>query len=294
MPDRPIERAPPAWRAATGTSAFTRRRSRRSANGRNLNLLAAQAQKQLSDLQQQRGGLQALVDTLPDPILAADPRGRITLLNAPGRQIASLAAAAGARTRNSSTSSAMSRSWSCTNRSSAPAAQSRSGPTTMLNREIRLVRNGQRRTYQAVATRTAGGGALLVLRDVSTLAGTMQMKTDFVANASHELRTPIAAIKIAFETLRDVYRDDPAQADRCISVIDGHLKRLEEMLRDLDGSVARGKPRSQAQRRRRQNSETAAVVHSTMGATATAEKCRSSSRRRDPSTPENSAPTAGF
>jgi two-component system phosphate regulon sensor histidine kinase PhoR len=64
--------------------------------------------------------------------------------------------------------------------------------------------------------RTAGGGALLVLRDVSTLSGTVQMKADFVANASHELRTPIAAIKIAFETLRDVYQEDTSQAERCL------------------------------------------------------------------------------
>jgi len=62
---------------------------------------------------------------------------------------------------------------------------------------------------------------VLVLRDVSALASTVQMKTDFVANAGHELRTPIAAIKIAFETLQEVYRDDPAQGERCIRIIDG-------------------------------------------------------------------------
>ncbi len=56
----------------------------------NLNQLAAQAYKQLSDLQQQRGGLQALVDTLPDPILAIDPRGRITLMNVPASKLLSL------------------------------------------------------------------------------------------------------------------------------------------------------------------------------------------------------------
>jgi two-component system phosphate regulon sensor histidine kinase PhoR len=84
-----------------------------------------------------------------------------------------------------------------------------------------------------VATPTAVGGVLLLLRDVSTMAVTLQMKTDFVANASHELRTPLAAIKIAMETLRDVHVDDPPQSERCINIIEGHVKRLEEILRDL-------------------------------------------------------------
>ncbi len=113
------------------------------------------------------------------------------------------------------------------------AADGAPGDTPPVTREIRLNRNGQWLTFQAVATRTAVGGVLLVLRDVSALAGAVQMKTDFVANASHELRTPIAAIKIAFETLRDVIEEDPNQGQRCLQVIDGHLRRLEEMLRDL-------------------------------------------------------------
>jgi two-component system phosphate regulon sensor histidine kinase PhoR len=198
----------------------------------NLNQLAAQAYKQLSDLQQQRGGLQALVDTLPDPILAADPRGRITLLNAPAARLLSLQPA---QAIDQKLISVVSDEQIVELYESliGPGGAKPVGPLTMLNREIRLVRNGQRCTYQAVATRAPGGGALLVLRDVSTLAGATQMKTDFVANASHELRTPIAAIKIAFETLREVYHEDPAQGERCIGVIDGHLRRLEEMLRDL-------------------------------------------------------------
>lgn len=196
----------------------------------NLNLLAAQAQKQLSDLQQQRGRLQTLVDTLPDPVLAVDVRGRVTLLNAPA-----------ARLLNIHPEQALHQKLvSVVNDEQIVALYEEllagGNPTTAsppLHREIRLARNGQRSAYQAVATRAIGGGALLVLRDVSTLAGAVQMKTDFVANASHELRTPIAAIKIAFETLRDVYSEDPVQSARCIVVIDGHLRRLEEMLLDL-------------------------------------------------------------
>jgi two-component system phosphate regulon sensor histidine kinase PhoR len=196
----------------------------------NLNQLAAQAHKQLSDLQQQRGGLQALVDTLPDPILSIDPGGRITLMNAPAAKLLSLQPQ---QALEQKLLGVVNDEQIVELYESLVGVPKPVGSATFLHREIRLVRNGLRCTYQAVATRAPGGGALLVLRDVSTLAGAVQMKTDFVANASHELRTPIAAIKIAFETLRDVYREDPVQSDKCISVIDGHLRRLEEMLRDL-------------------------------------------------------------
>jgi len=198
----------------------------------NLNELAAQAYKQLADLQQQRGGLQALVDTLPDPILATDPRGRITLINSPAGALLSLEPRQALEQKLVNVVSDEQIVEVYESLVGIGGAKP-IGPTTMLNREVRLVRNGQRCTYQAVATRAPGGGALLVLRDVSKLAGAVQMKTDFVANASHELRTPIAAIKIAFETLREVYLEDPAQTERCISVIEGHIRRLEEMLRDL-------------------------------------------------------------
>ncbi|HEY1922976.1 MAG TPA: histidine kinase dimerization/phospho-acceptor domain-containing protein, partial [Tepidisphaeraceae bacterium] len=196
----------------------------------NLNQLAAQAHRQLSDLQQQRGGLQALVDTLPDPILAIDPRGRITLMNAAASKLLSLQPQ---QALEQKLLGVVNDEQIVELYESLIGAGKPAGSATLLHREIRLVRGGLRCTYQAVATRSPGGGALLVLRDVSTLAGAVQMKTDFVANASHELRTPIAAIKIAFETLRDVYSEDPAQTEKCISVIDGHLRRLEEMLRDL-------------------------------------------------------------
>jgi two-component system, OmpR family, phosphate regulon sensor histidine kinase PhoR len=198
----------------------------------NLNQLATQAYNQLSDLQQQRGGLQALVDTLPDPILATDPAGRITLLNSPAARLLSIQPAQAIQQKlvNVVSDEPIVELYE----SLVGAGGARlTGPTTMINREIRLVRDGQRQTYQAVATRAPGGGALLVLRDVTRLSATVQMKTDFVANASHELRTPLAAIKIAFETLRDVFREDPDQTERCVTIIDGHLRRLEEMLRDL-------------------------------------------------------------
>lgn len=76
-------------------------------------------------------------------------------------------------------------------------------------------------------------GAVMVLRDVTELAQAVQVKTDFVANASHELRTPVAAIRGAAETLEHAVHDNPAMAERLVRMILAHTQRLEEMLRDL-------------------------------------------------------------
>ncbi len=190
-----------------------------------LNRLAERAQQQLADLETQRSDLRALVDSLPDPILLTDLSRRIVLINAPAAKLLGVAASTApgkpvAQVVNDEAVLVL-----------VESLQRQPGHTHA--RELRLVRGGQRLIFHAIATRTRAGGMLLVLRNISPRAAAVQMKTDFVANASHELRTPIAAIKIAFETLRDVYTEDPAQSARCITVIDGHLRRLEEMLSDL-------------------------------------------------------------
>ena len=191
-----------------------------------LNHVAAQAERQLSDLRHQRADLRALVDRLPDPILVIDPDRTVRLINPPA---AALLEVVPERVPGQNLHAVV--------RDEAlldlVEAATKEPDRPSVEGQIFLNRGGPGLTYQAVALRTTGGGVVLVLRDVSALASTLQMKTDFVANASHELRTPIAAIKIAFETLADVYRDDPTQAERCVRIIDGHMKRLEEMLRDL-------------------------------------------------------------
>jgi two-component system phosphate regulon sensor histidine kinase PhoR len=196
-----------------------------------LNIVAAQAEKQLADLNHQRADLRSLVDALPDPILLTDYANRILLLNAPAAKLLQVTAtqAVGKPLVTVVNEEAILRLLDDLEKSGARDETL----STVQRREIRLQRLGQRLTYQAVATRARAGGVLLVLQNVSALAATLQMKTDFVANASHELRTPIAAIKIAFETLRDVYSEDPEQTARCIKIIDGHIRRLEEMLADL-------------------------------------------------------------
>jgi two-component system phosphate regulon sensor histidine kinase PhoR len=241
-----------------------------------MNQLAAQAENQLAEIGKQRRDLRGLVDTLPDPILVTDAAGRVLLINAPAAELLQLSPAKviGKKTVSVVNDEALLQLLDAAGkvpaeRESETAADNGGGlDVPHVHREVRLMRGGQRLTYQSVATRTATGGALLVLRDVSTMANTLQMKTDFVANASHELRTPISAIKIAMETLHDVYGDDPAQSERCITIIDGHVKRLEEMLRDLLDLSRLESPDAEPHMAEVKPWDLFAVVRSTMGPTA--------------------------
>ncbi|MGN6626443.1 MAG: HAMP domain-containing sensor histidine kinase [Tepidisphaeraceae bacterium] len=193
-----------------------------------INFLAEQTQRQMADLRRQQSDLTGLVDSLPDPILLTDAQKRVTLINQPAARFLSI-----------TTHQAIGQMLiSILGESSLVDAYEQlldlplATPSPLV-REIRVTRQGQKMTYQAVVARTSAGGVLLVLRDITKLAAAVQMKTDFVANASHELRTPIAAIKIAFETLSEVYTEDLDQTQRCIGIIAGHLRRLEDMLQDL-------------------------------------------------------------
>jgi two-component system phosphate regulon sensor histidine kinase PhoR len=78
-----------------------------------------------------------------------------------------------------------------------------------------------------------GGPVLLCPRDVTDVALAMQVKTDFVANASHELRTPIAAMRVALDTLDALDQGDEEMRQRLVRVIASNVARLEEMVRDL-------------------------------------------------------------
>ncbi len=78
-----------------------------------------------------------------------------------------------------------------------------------------------------------GNGVLLVLRDVTELSRALQVRTDFAANASHELRTPIAALRGAVDTLQGPAASDDHMRTRLLSMLDENVTRLEDLIRDL-------------------------------------------------------------
>jgi two-component system phosphate regulon sensor histidine kinase PhoR len=77
------------------------------------------------------------------------------------------------------------------------------------------------------------GEVLLLLRDVTDARMAESTRRDFVANASHELRTPVSAIAGAAETLLSGAMEDPAQARTFVEMIARNAERLGRLTNDL-------------------------------------------------------------
>jgi two-component system phosphate regulon sensor histidine kinase PhoR len=76
-------------------------------------------------------------------------------------------------------------------------------------------------------------GVLLVLYDITRLRRLERVRRDFVANVSHELKTPITAIKGFVETLSGGAIDDKEAAARFLKIVEKHVERLDSIIEDL-------------------------------------------------------------
>jgi two-component system phosphate regulon sensor histidine kinase PhoR len=76
-------------------------------------------------------------------------------------------------------------------------------------------------------------GAVVVFRDVTELRRLERLRHEFVANVSHELKTPLASIRAYAETLRLWAHEDPARVDLLCSRIEEAVDRLNSLVLDM-------------------------------------------------------------
>jgi len=76
-------------------------------------------------------------------------------------------------------------------------------------------------------------GALIVLTDITRLARLETVRKDFVANVSHELKTPVTSIKGFVETLQEGGLKDKKNAVRFLDIVARHVDRLDAIIDDL-------------------------------------------------------------
>jgi two-component system phosphate regulon sensor histidine kinase PhoR len=178
----------------------------------------------LDELARDRARTDAILTGMSEGVLVLDRAGRVQLVNRAARQMLRV------------DDSAIGRPYLEAIRHPAVAE-----PLTAVLRgetaapaEVVLPRDPGR-TFVARAAPVAaagGGGAVLVLHDITDLRRADQIRRDFVANVSHELRTPLTAIRGYVEALQD----EPGQTGstrQFLDVIGRQSARMERLVSDL-------------------------------------------------------------
>jgi two-component system phosphate regulon sensor histidine kinase PhoR len=84
-----------------------------------------------------------------------------------------------------------------------------------------------------LADRGPTGRIVVTLTDITQRRRLEVLRRDFVANASHELKTPVAAVRVLAETLLTALPDDPEAGRRFAERIAREAERLDVLVRDL-------------------------------------------------------------
>lgn len=193
-----------------------------------LNDMAAQLEDQITVVTQQRNEQEAILVSMQEGVLALDPQAHVIAMNpaAEGLLAVSAAQARGRTVQEVIRNVGLQRLLA--------DAMSKAEPTMG---EI-VLRGDEERFLQGTATalRDAAGrdlGMLVVLNDITQIRRLEIIRRDFVANVSHELKTPITSIKGFVETLRDGALDDRPQAVRFLEIVARHADRLHAIIEDL-------------------------------------------------------------
>ncbi len=76
-------------------------------------------------------------------------------------------------------------------------------------------------------------GVVCVLHDITSIKKLEQLRTEFVANVSHELKTPLTSIKGFVETLLEGALEDQKTARHFLTIIEEHTVKLEQLISEL-------------------------------------------------------------
>lgn len=96
-----------------------------------------------------------------------------------------------------------------------------------------LSRSEMRDTTWLAHVARAGDTLLVTFEDRTSAEDVGQMRRDFVANVSHELKTPLTALTGFIETLNGPAKEDPAARQRFLTIMEGEARRMNRLVEDL-------------------------------------------------------------
>jgi signal transduction histidine kinase len=183
---------------------------------RNLNRMRDEVARRMTDIERDRSTREAILSSMEDGVLLLDQDGSIAYQNHRAQQLLggrldSLRGLAQPALREL-------------------VATAVSGTTP---RPVEVMAGPIPRTLLASALPISGGQTLTVLRDVTQARMIDAVRRDFVANASHELKTPVASLQALAETLVAAGANDPNEVPRFAAQLEREAIRLSRIVSDL-------------------------------------------------------------
>lgn len=194
-----------------------------------MNLMAGQLDERIKTIIRQRNEQQAVLTSMVEGVVALDNEERILHMNRAAADLLAVSpeSVEGRRLQEVVRKADLQRFVGRALASASP-----------LEGEVVLPGEDGDRFLQAHGTVLRGGdgrniGVLIVLNDVTRLRRLENIRRDFVANVSHELKTPITGIKGSVETLLDGAVEQPGDARRFLDIIAKQAERLNAIIDDL-------------------------------------------------------------
>jgi two-component system phosphate regulon sensor histidine kinase PhoR len=193
-----------------------------------LNYMAEQLQNKIQSLTRQGQEQKAILSSMTEGVLALDAGGRLLTINSAGAEMLHLDPVEAQNLPFSEVTQDSGLKWFINRTLSNPEP---------IEGEVEIKDNG-RRIFKAHGTslRDSLGislGTLVVLHDITQLRQLENTRRDFVANVSHELKTPITSIKGFVETLLAGALKEPDNAENFLKIIAKQTDRLNEIIDDL-------------------------------------------------------------
>jgi two-component system sensor histidine kinase SenX3 len=175
-----------------------------------------EADRRLTETERDRSTREAILSSMEDGVLLFDQDGSVVYQNGRARQLLG----SGLDNAQSLLQPAL--------RELVTTAASDATP-----QPVEVFAGPAPRTLLTTASRISEGQTLLMLRDVTHARMMEAVRRDFVANASHELKTPVASIQALAETLVDAASNDPDEVPRFAAQLEREAIRLSRIVSDL-------------------------------------------------------------
>ena len=189
------------------------------------NQMAFNLRQTIESLSQAKSRLEAVLGTMVSGVMFMDAGGKVSLVNEAARRIFGIPPSFEGKPYEE-----VLRNYAL---SEKIAGVMESGEAVQA--EVSIV-YPKEKTLDVCVTPMSNGshtGVVVVFHDITELKRLEKARSDFVANISHELKTPITSVKGFAETLLDGALNDPSSAREFIEIIFRESSRLDALVKDL-------------------------------------------------------------